>query len=308
MKGFGLALTLLDLAFIVTCVGLAYRYVTQSSARLYARTLRDLIGSWADELLGSSLTADLRLRGPFQLTNILLPKMQLPMSQDEFIAAFERVAPGLYGEALAILGRRDADSEWKRFVERLHKEGKNNPQAQDITKVIKGVESERQGSLVKPFGEPHTHDLSLIRAALWRLFPDINDLISRYDDFLTKFNYANRRRNLRQLTLFAGLVTLCGNLTFARLFNADSLPAGTSLFDTQMTRTIPGLLWHREFVAILKYVAWCVPPALTIAGLADVFDRKLFGGANMDFVVPSIQRAKQGEKKGLGGRSLDPEG
>src|SRR3981081_1552908 len=98
------------------------------------------------------------------------------------------------------------------FLKRLHEE-KNSAQARDINDVIKGVENQRQSSVGSSFSEPNKQDL--IRVALWRLFPDIDDLISRYDEFLTKFNYANRRRNLRQLTLFAGLLALCGNLTFA---------------------------------------------------------------------------------------------
>jgi hypothetical protein len=285
VRGADLALTLFNLALIVTSVGLAYRYVTSSTARVYARTLKEMLGPWADKLLSSPLTSDLRLRGPFQFTNIRPPRMQLPMSRDELIAAFERVAPGLYGEALAILGRqmphddewkRQSEGEWSKFIERLKKEPKGSYEAHEIVTI-----SERYGD----------REFHLIRRALWQLFPDVNDLISRYEEFLRKIDHANRRRNFRQLTVIAGLMTLSGNLTLNRLANLDALQPGSVLFDLHIVKGLPGMLLHREFGAVLNYIAGCLLPTLTIAGVADVLDHKLFGTAMTDFLGPRDRKS-----------------
>jgi len=39
--------------------------------------------------------------------------MQLSLSRDEFVATFERVVPGPYREAFAILDRQAPQDEWK---------------------------------------------------------------------------------------------------------------------------------------------------------------------------------------------------
>lgn len=280
MRGADLAFTILDLALVVVCAGVAYRYLTSSGARLYANILKDLLGPSAEQLVTSSFTSDLRVRGPLQLTNIQLPRMQLPMSREEFIVAFERVAPGLYGEALAILGRHASADEWKQFIGRLG-DAKNSFEAGEIQEINK-----RYGG----------RDLPQIRYAIWQLFPNFNNLISRYEEFLAKVRHANRRRNFRQLTVAAGLLTLCGNLTLNRLLNVGTLQPGSVLFDTHVLNMLPGMLWHREFTAVLGYIAGCIFPTLTIAGVADVLDRKLFGTAQMDFVEPTHSRVARASR------------
>ena len=67
LRGVELAAVLLDLAVITASLGLAYRYLTGSTARLYCNSLNELLGAWANELLGSPFNAEFRLRGPLQL-------------------------------------------------------------------------------------------------------------------------------------------------------------------------------------------------------------------------------------------------
>jgi hypothetical protein len=272
VRGADLALMLLSLALVVACVGAAYRYLTSSITRLYAKSLDELLGPWAELLMNSPRTADLRIRGPFQFTNILPPKMQLPLSRDEFITAFERITPGLYGEALAILSRDDPHKEWGQFIERL-KAAQDSYEAQEIVEISKSYD--------------HA-DFSRIRSALWQLYPDVNNLISRYNEFLPRVEYANRRRNFRQFTVIAGLLTFCGNLTLSRLFDIGGMQHGSPLIDTYMLVALPHMIWQCEFVGVLSYVAACLLSALTIAGLADVLDRKLFGPIWMNTLAPPI--------------------
>src|SRR5260370_2206715 len=169
--------------------------------------------------------------------------MQLPMSHDEFIACFERVAPGLYGEAFAILSRQAPQdernephqNEWAQFTKRLKglTEGEHSYEAQEILKI-----SELHGQ----------RELFRIRSALWQLFPDVNGLISRDKEFLTRFDHANRRRNFRQLTVMAGLLTFCETLTLNSLFDIGNLHHGSPLSSAPTPIPLPRLVCSPSFV------------------------------------------------------------
>ncbi len=53
------------------------------------------------------------------------------------------------------------------------------------------------------------------------------------------------------------------------------------------------MLLHREFGAVLNYVAACLLPTVTIAGVAYVLDHRLFGTAMMDFLGPRDRESGQ---------------
>jgi hypothetical protein len=264
---------------------MAYRSVTSSTSRLYANNLKDLLGSLAEQLLTSPLTSDLRIRGPLQFTNIRPPQMQLPLSRDEFIFAFERLAPGLYGEALGILGRQAPEQEWKAFRERLSMD--KSFEAQEILGIIR-----KHQQMNQPMNGGD--DLGEIRSAIWELFPDVNHLISQYDVFLANLERAHRRRNFRQLVVIAGLLTFCGNLTLNRMLTEGDLPAGSALFDTHFVRSLLHMLRLREFVSVLSYIAALLLPTVTIAGIADVLDRRLFGAMGADTIGAGLRKGIQG--------------
>jgi hypothetical protein len=215
--------------------------------------------------------------------------MQLPLSRDEFISAFERLAPGLYGEALGILGRQGPEQEWKAFTERLSME--KSFEAQEILGIIqKHQQKHQQMNQLMNGGD----DLGEIRSAIWELFPDVNHLISQYDVFLANLERAHRRRNFRQLVVIAGLLTFCGNLTLNRMLTGGDLPAGSALFDTHFVRSLPHLLRLREFVSVLSYLAALILPTVTIAGIADVLDRRLFGAMGADTIGAGLRKGTQG--------------
>ncbi len=258
--GVASAMTLLNLALVVTCVGIAYRHLTSSVARLYGKSLEELLGAWGTELLQSPLTSEFRIRGPFQLTNIRLPKRQPPLSRAEFIRACERMMPGLYGEAIAILNRPRTTTEWPTFIDRLQKSDEDSFARREILGINDGN-----------FGDP-----AGIRSALFDLFPDVKRLIANYDGFMARFERMNRRRNLRQFAVIAGVLCFGCNLTLNRLFSVANLNHTEKLFDESVARAIPSLIWHRHFRDVLSYLAGCAVPTTVLAALAELLDRKVF--------------------------------
>jgi hypothetical protein len=203
--------------------------------------------------------------------------MQLPLSRDEFINAFESIAPGLYGEALAILARfpnvsetdgvrdRELDAEWDKFINRLREDHKDQYAAKEILDISEN------------FG---LGNLSRIRAAIWQLYPDCKDLISHYDEFVKKFDQENHRRNFRQLAVIAGLLALWGHITLNNLFGGN-LVFGNPFFcllHASCIQELPGKLlsgqWVDWFQNTLKLTVGCLLPTLTIGRTLKRFHEK----------------------------------
>lgn len=258
--GIAPAITLLNLALVVTCLGIAYRHLSSSVARHYGKTLEEMLGKWGTELIQSPLTSEFRIRGPFQITNMRLRKRQLPLSRDAFVQACGWVMPGLYGEAMAILNRTTAAADWEVFVGRLREMQKESFSAREIVWI----------------SDLNKGDLPGTRSALFDLFPKMSRIIANYDGFIARFETTNRRRNLRQFAVIAGLICLGFDLTLNRLFSVGNLGPSVRLFDASVVKAIPGLLRHGYFGDAASYVGGCVVPTAVLAVLAELLDRKVF--------------------------------
>jgi hypothetical protein len=262
--GIDSAVTVFSLALAVACVGITYRYLTSSVARLYRRSLRDALGPLGDRLLRSPLTSDLRIRGAFQVSSFRPPRLQLPLSDKSFIQACETILPGVYGEAITILKRPGARQEWESFIARLRTENGAHFASREIVAI-----DDR-------FTEGDDSKLASVRRAIFGLFPDIDSMISRYQDFLEQIESANRRRNFRQFTVIATVFCLSGDLTLNRLFAGSNQTLTDKLFDARVLLALPSMIRHGNFLGVLAFLGGCAVPIILLAGLADLLDRRLF--------------------------------
>jgi hypothetical protein len=212
-----LAATFLALSLFVQIIQEVYKYVTSSQASAYAKSLEDYLGPYARYLLQSGSLPDLKVRGPFQFRKIRPHGKLLPLGQSDLVEALERTIPPWHQRALQVLrlearleeqGAKDLSPEWHEFVGSLKQVEAGAPGYRNAQEVLKFVQQWE--------GQARPKAMSLAFRKTYA--PQIDAAADNFPQLVRNFEYAYRRRNLRQTVILGFVVAAAFELPFEKLF------------------------------------------------------------------------------------------
>ena len=231
----GLAAMLLGLAILVEVIQEAYKFLTSSKSRTYAKVLNDFAGPWVQQLFGAGPVTQLHVRRPFQWIRSRPEGALLPLDKEQLLEAIDRTAADWILHSLEALK-----------IEKQLQSGKPAAPSPGVKKMIAALEGCGPGvpgyknarDIVDFFAEWHLLSVSrdpegggwqlkldeeldagkLLTAFYQRFFPERVDIDKRFAQLEKNFEFAYQRRNLRQTFVFALLVALLFNFPFDELY------------------------------------------------------------------------------------------
>ena len=250
-----MAAVFLALSVVIQIVQEIYKYLTKSKSRMYTNLLFDTLGPWAGQLLsavGGGALMDLQVRGPLQFWRSRPRGLLLPLDHETLLAGLERTAPALVRRALDRLTfeaqvqaghPQPPSATWLGFLDELRKVEKGSPgylSAQKIARFLttwdhqwigepKSAEPTESGkpqsvgeiriSKAEPFPAAR-----LVVAFRREFLPHVEDTKNQLPQLERNFEYAYRRRNLRQTFVIGFVFAVLFNLPLERIYQrANSL-------------------------------------------------------------------------------------
>jgi hypothetical protein len=190
-----------------------WKFLTSSKSRAYLLALEDYLGPWTNDFLRQC--GESSLRGPFQLFRFKPGKNILPMSREGIAAGLEKLAPAWVRRTLEAIrteisfqgfSPQPPSPLWKSFCGDLAGGG---PAADDVREFL-----EEWG---KKFDARQMYT-----AFRRRFYRDTDAVLERFPSFEQNFEYAYKRRNLRQTFTIALLFAFFFNLPFDVIYRKAS--------------------------------------------------------------------------------------
>jgi len=224
-----LSASLLGISLLVQVMQELYKFLTSSKSRAFRLALTDFAGPWVRQLYGRRGLPELQVRGPMQLWRSRPKGRLLPLARPQLTRAMEETAPPWIQRTLQVLKLEnqlasptstDWSPNWRAFVSELNAAAVGSPgysTAQDVISFLStwGVTARSPGGLLLQSYHPPQELLVAFRQ---KFLLHIERVGEQYDQFLSNFEHAYRRRNLRQSFLFGLLITLAFNLPVQRLW------------------------------------------------------------------------------------------
>jgi hypothetical protein len=242
----GLAASLLALAVFVQVVQEIYKFLTSSKSRAYANALRDYLGPWSATLLKEGLLNDLKVRGPFQIGSRTPRKWLLPLSADSLQGALEATVPpwcqrmlqSLNLEASLDAKKPPSSPNWNQLVGELREAATTDAPGNGTAKeLVEFVDRWSKGNFAAP---------AILTGFRDKFLPHVDAAVAGFPQLMQQFDFAYRRRNLRQTFLLGFLVAFIGGYPIGVLYRKASAmtaaeaqsmaEAATSLADKVETR------------------------------------------------------------------------
>ncbi len=250
----GFAAFILGLSVLVQIVQESFKFLSSSKDRSYSRLLSDFLGPWAMQLKKASFT--LTVRGPFQFLRIRPQGVLLPMDRDQLAAALIKTAPPWILKTYQLLRQemnwqngteKKPSQAWRQFLEDLGRAEKGMLgywNAYEIMQWLtqwehtlkKDLKNDRiLGQIKAPatFGAKELCD-----SFQERFLPHVSDAKANFPQFEKNFEYAYRRKNLKQTIFIALLISLAFDFSVARIWNRAqrmSAKEAASLAETYLT-------------------------------------------------------------------------
>lgn len=284
-----LAATFLGLSLLVQVFQEVYKYLTSSKARSYRNALVDFLGPYGNQLFDPGIMPEIQVRGPFQFLRRRPTGHLQPLEKEELVKSLERTAAPWVRRALGALrletslqskGRSRASPSFGVFINELHAVESGSPGrdlAKDLIDFLGRWGLSSGQSYDKDDGPPL--DASAVLTALrQRFLPHIVHAESHFSQLTKNFEYAYRRRNLRQTFTFGLLLALFAEQPFDRIFTESAampldqavalaertsdlyqkqqakLPQGDSLAAVLRQRTEETIQALRESAAPVSYI------------------------------------------------------
>lgn len=228
-----LAATFLGLSLLVQVIQEVYKYVTSSKARSYRNALVDFLGPFANRLFDPGVMPEIQVRGPFQFLRRRPTGRLQPLEKDELIASLERTAAPRVRRALDAL-RFEASIQLKgpgpvspafgAFMKELQAVEPGSPghaPARELLDFLERWGFNPDGSHEN--GNGAIRDAAAVLAALrQRFLPHVVHAEDHFSQLAKNFDYAYRRRNLRQTFILGLLLALFINQPFERIFKESA--------------------------------------------------------------------------------------
>lgn len=235
----GVTATFLGLAVLVQILQELYKFLTSSKGRAYTKVIVDFLGPWATQILEAGPSVNLQVSGPFQIKKLSPGGILLPMDKEGLTDALERTAPHWIARAMDQLklevqlqdGKKSKPSPaWDDFTRELGKTEKGAPgywNALEIAEFLslwkhplsRDESAENVGELSLP---PEFSAQELITAFRKKFLSHVEDVDRQFPQLESNFDYAYKRRNLRQTFIIAFAIAVIFNLTFERIYTGAS--------------------------------------------------------------------------------------
>jgi hypothetical protein len=266
-----------------------WKYLTSSKSRAYLLALRDFLGPWTNDFLREFGQSS--MRGPFQLFRFKPGKNLLPMNREGIAAGLERMAPTWVHRTMEAIrlemslqgfSPQPPSALWKGFVGDL---AGGRPAADDVRQFLEewghrfGSSSPAGVVSVKKF--PAQLDArQLFTAFRRRFYRDHDSVLERFPSFERNFEYAYKRRNLRQSFTIALAFAFFFDLPFDVLYSKASTASpdqatalvenAISLYDRSAKDSI-GVFERRQ---LLADATQAVGGTLSVEGVDYLVDLK----------------------------------
>lgn len=218
----GLAASLLALAVFVQVVQEIYKFLTSSKSRAYANALRDYLGPWSATILKEGLLNDLKVRGPFQIGSRTPRKWLLPLSADSLQGALEATVPpwcqrmlqALNLEASLAAEQPPSSPNWNQLVGELREAATTDAPGNGTAKeLVEFVDRWSKGKFAAP---------AMLTGFRDKFLPHVDAAVGGFPQLMQQFDFAYRRRNLRQTFLLGFLVAFIGGYPIGVLYQKAS--------------------------------------------------------------------------------------
>ena len=231
-----IAATFLGLSLLVQVFQEVYKYLTSSKSRSYRNALGDFLGPYANQLFDPGTMPEIQLRGPFQFLRRRPTGHLQPLEKDDLITSLERTSAPWIRRALGALrfesslqskGPGPASPSFGVFMDELRAVEPGSP-GRDLAKEL--IDFLQRWGLAPgesyDKGKGPLFDAAAVLAALrQRFLPHIVHAEYHFSQLEKNFEYAYRRRNLRQTFTFGLLLALLTEQPFDRIFKeAAAMP------------------------------------------------------------------------------------
>ena len=234
-----LAATFLGLSIAVQVLQELYKYLRSSKGRQYFNALQDYIGSLAFEIFKTSGTANVKVRGPFQLKRVSPKGLILPLKKDELVNRLERTAEPWVLRTLEQLrleaemqeGKKaDPSNAFKEFIDELGKVEKGTNgywKAQEILqffyKAIVPLKSQSNINVyssddVKNNLNSNFDSKQMVIAFSNKFLSYVEEAANNFSQFEKNFEYTYGRANKRLTFIIALIVTFMFNFGINELY------------------------------------------------------------------------------------------
>lgn len=250
----GFAAFILGLSVLVQIVQESFKYLSSSKDRAYSRLLSDFLGPWAMQLKQTSFM--LTVRGPFQFLRIRPQGVLLPMDRDQLEAALIKTAQPWVQKTYQLLTQemnwqsgteKKPSLAWCQFLEDLGKVEKGMLgywNAYEIMQWLtqwghtlkKDLKNDRILGQIK--APPIFGAKELCNSFQERFLQHVSDAKTNFPQFDKNFDYAYRRKNLKQTIFIALVISLSFNFSAGRIWNRVqrmSAKEAASLAETYLT-------------------------------------------------------------------------
>lgn len=228
-----LAAVFLGLSLAVQVIQELYKFVTTSKARAYRKALIDFVGEKIDVSRKDRTLGGMLLRGPFQWLARQRPVHLLPSDSGELVQAVERTAHPAVQEALQHVRDEQArqggvprspSPALRHWFDELCKTAQKDPCAQEVVTHLEQLGVAARADAQAPGGEAislsgGSFDAASVLDSLQECFvKEARTAEREFEQFATNFDYAYRRRNVRQTLVIGFLLAILLNLPINALY------------------------------------------------------------------------------------------
>jgi len=230
----GFAAFILGLSVLVQIVQESFKYLSSSKDRSYSRLLSDFLGPWAMQLKQANFS--LTVRRPFQFLRIRPQGVLLPMDKDQLEAALIKTAPPWILKTYQLLRQemnwqggteKKPSQAWGRFLQDLGKVEKGMLgywNAYEVTQWLtqwghtlkKDSRNDRILGRIK--APPSFGAKELCDSFQERFMSHVSDAKANFSQFEKNFEYAYRRKNLKQTIFIALVISLAFDFSAGRIW------------------------------------------------------------------------------------------
>lgn len=215
----GMAATLLALAVLVQVVQEIYKFLTSSKARTYHLILNDFLGPWSAALLREGALNDVKMRGPLQLGSRTPRRWLLPMPAEALQSALEttttpwcqRVLKALTLEASLCTAGPPRSPGWNDMMVQLEAAAAGEAPGA-------GTARELLGFIHRWSEEANAGVQAMLTAFRAEFLPHVDAAVKSFPQLMQQFEFAYRRRNLRQTFIFGFLLAFLGGFPINAIY------------------------------------------------------------------------------------------